>query len=58
MSHYANIALIFEAWQRPLADMQTQVISGASKWAVRANWQPLSRGWKFDKKSQFVDLHP
>jgi hypothetical protein len=42
----------------PVADMQTQIISGAQKWAVRGAWQQLSRGWKIDKKSQFLEPYP
>jgi hypothetical protein len=35
--------------------MQTQIFSGTNKWAVRAKWQAQRKGWKLDKKSEFLE---
>jgi len=41
-----------------VADMQTQIVSGTEKWAVRAIWRQLTHGWQVDKKSTFLDPYP
>ena len=41
-----------------VADMQTQIFSGAERWAVRGLWLQLTRGWKLDKNSDFLNPYP
>jgi hypothetical protein len=37
------------------ADMKTEVVAGDDSWAVRGLWIELSKGWKLNKKSVFLD---
>jgi hypothetical protein len=58
VGYYALKLKAFGDMQNAVADMETQVLAGTKKWAVRGMWQPLSKGWKLDKKSQFLDPYP
>jgi len=44
--------------ERAVSDMQTQILAGTRRWAVRGQWQQLSSGWKLNKQSTFLEPWP
>ena len=39
-------------------DMQTRIVQGSQRWAVRGLWQGFPRSWKLDKKSPLLEPWP
>ena len=44
--------------ERAVADMQTNIIVGGGRWAVRGLWAQFPNAWKLGKKSTLLETYP
>jgi hypothetical protein len=58
VGHYVFKLKAYGDAERAVRDMQTRIIIGSDRWAVRGLWQPFPHAWKLDKKSPLLEPWP